>query len=360
MAVNEYNDNEIFKGIMNEKRLSLLELLVDTRKSQHYLDSDIIQNIADQMELEPVEVYGVASFYHFLDPEDQAEVTIYLSLGATPSINGTHLIARALENELGIKFGEITRDGKFALRWTSCIGMNDQEPAMLIDNTVFTQLSPEKIPRIIQDLKDDIPSHQIIEETGDGRNASSLIHSMVKNNIRWRDEVLLTDREVGSAVRSAVMRSREEILQAVIDSGLRGRGGAGFPASLKWKYCLESEGPERYLICNADDIFLDRNRCVMCGRCVEANVKHDGKHELELAGRGIKTSLKANSPDGIGGTSLTRDSHAIQACPVGALTVKQEAYREPVGHRHFDKEPIGSDLEHRHNAGKKGGSENGR
>ena len=51
----------------------------------------------------------------------------------------------------------------------------------------------------------------------------------------------------------AFKMSRDEIIQQVLDSGLKGRGGAGFPTGLKWKYTAAEKEPEKYIVCNADE-----------------------------------------------------------------------------------------------------------
>lgn len=63
---------------------------------------------------------------------------------------GKENVARQLENDLGIKFGESTQDGKFSLEWANCIGMCDQGPAILVNEQVFTYVTPEKIHEILE------------------------------------------------------------------------------------------------------------------------------------------------------------------------------------------------------------------
>jgi [NiFe] hydrogenase diaphorase moiety large subunit len=76
---------------------------------------------------------------------------------------------------------------------------------------------------------------------------------MVKDNLHQKGAILFSDYEVGQALREAVSQTPEEIVEEVKRSNLRGRGGAGFPAGLKWDFCRQSNGSEVYLICNADE-----------------------------------------------------------------------------------------------------------
>ena len=50
-----------------------------------------------------------------------------------------------------------------------------------------------------------------------------------------------------------IKRSNDEILEDLLESGLRGRGGAGFPTAIKWKYTAQAPGDEKYVVCNADE-----------------------------------------------------------------------------------------------------------
>jgi len=59
--------------------------------------------------------------------------------------------------------------------------------------------------------------------------------------------------EAREALTKALNMSSDEIIQQILDSGLKGRGGAGFPTGLKWKYTAAEKGPEKYIVCNADE-----------------------------------------------------------------------------------------------------------
>jgi len=103
--------------------------------------------------------------------------------------------------------------------------------------------------------------------------------------------------------------------------------------------------PQRELDATHPDIFLDRNRCVLCSRCVRASSELDGKHAYGFAGRGADKHIAANAAAGIVGTKAAATDEAMAACPTGALLVKRTAYTVPVGQRPYDQARIGSDVE---------------
>jgi [NiFe] hydrogenase diaphorase moiety large subunit len=93
----------------------------------------------------------------------------------------------------------------------------------------------------------------LVTKYGDGENSHHKIKAMVHNNIIKKGPVLFSEYELGLAIRKAVNLTPEQVIDEVKKSNLRGRGGAGFPAGLKWEFCRKSRGSDIYLLCNADE-----------------------------------------------------------------------------------------------------------
>lgn len=99
--------------------------------------------------------------------------------------------------------------------------------------------------------------------------------------------------------------------------------------------------PKRELDASHPDVFLDRNRCVLCGRCVRASKELDGKNAFQFVGRGKEKRIAVNSKEGLRGTDLEVVDKAVSVCPVGAILKKRVGYAVPVGRRLYDHQPIG-------------------
>jgi [NiFe] hydrogenase diaphorase moiety small subunit len=93
------------------------------------------------------------------------------------------------------------------------------------------------------------------------------------------------------------------------------------------------------------DVLIDRNRCILCGRCVQASRDLDGKHVFQFVGRGKDKKIWVNAEARLAGTDLTGADKAVDICPVGAILRKRVGYRVPVGQRLYDVTPIGSDID---------------
>lgn len=98
------------------------------------------------------------------------------------------------------------------------------------------------------------------------------------------------------------------------------------------------------------DVIVDRNRCILCARCVRASRDLDGKQVFQFKHRGPHKKLSVNSTARLKDTDLDVTDAALDVCPVGALMRKRRAYTVPIGERQYDHEPIGSDIELRASA----------
>jgi [NiFe] hydrogenase diaphorase moiety small subunit len=109
--------------------------------------------------------------------------------------------------------------------------------------------------------------------------------------------------------------------------------------------------PKRDLDASHPDIFIDRNRCILCGRCVSASKDIDGKNVFDFVGRGPDKLLAVNAEAKLLDTDLDLSDKAADVCPVGAILKKRVGYAIPVGQRKYDHDPIGSDIEARRKPG---------
>ena len=231
----------------------MMDILLEIQELYHHIPEQAVEILAEQLDLSRVDVEQTISFYHFFSQEPVGKYAIYLNDSPVAHMYGRADVARAFEKETGISFNGVTTDGLIGLWDTADIGMNDQEPAAIINGTIFTELNSAKVKKIVKGINDGREVDDIAEEVADKIYSKGLLRTMVKNNINTKGSVLFGDYELESALRKAVEKTPGEIVEEVNASNLRGRGGAGFPTGLKWEYCRASGGEEVYLICNADE-----------------------------------------------------------------------------------------------------------
>ena len=231
----------------------LMDILTDVQAENGCVSDEAIYEIARGVGLSRINGDQTVSIYNFYSKETRGTYTVYLNDSAVANMKGRAAVAAAFEEAAGCRFGEVTEDGLIGLYNTACIGMNDQEPAAIVNDIVFTELTPEKARSLVSDMRAGKSVRDILADRGDGNNAHELVRAMVKNNIRRKGPVHFADYRTGSALEKIVKMRPEEVVSLMKDSNLRGRGGAGFPTGMKWEFTAKSPGSERFVVCNADE-----------------------------------------------------------------------------------------------------------
>jgi [NiFe] hydrogenase diaphorase moiety small subunit len=103
--------------------------------------------------------------------------------------------------------------------------------------------------------------------------------------------------------------------------------------------------PDREVDMSHPDIWIDRNRCILCARCVRASRDLDGKHVFDFVGRSGDKKIAVDATARLQSTDADTTDQACDVCPVGALMRKRVGYAVPVGERKYDHQPIGSDIQ---------------
>ena len=134
-------------------RENLLPVLQGIAESEQYVSEYAMKLIAEEMELSSADVYGTATFYSFMDTTPKGKYVIRVCRTISCYMKGKNQILLALEEALKIKLGETTPDKKFTLMETNCIGWCHKAPAMLINDDVHTELTVEKVHKIITEYK---------------------------------------------------------------------------------------------------------------------------------------------------------------------------------------------------------------
>ena len=132
------------------ERDQLLGIIKDEQEKSGYVSEGAMADIAQTLQLPIGDVYGVTTFYSFLSTKPLGRHVIRICKSVPCFLQDGAMMAAAIEKEIGIGPGETTADGRFSFELTNCIGACDQAPAMLIDDEVYGDLTPEKIGAILK------------------------------------------------------------------------------------------------------------------------------------------------------------------------------------------------------------------
>ena len=114
------------------------------------LSEDVVGVIAREMGLSKTQVYNFVTFYAMLSTKPHGKFTIRVCKSVSCHVNGAAEVIRAIKDQLGIKMGETTPDGRFTLEDCPCLGLCDIAPAMMINKRVYGNLSPESVRDILK------------------------------------------------------------------------------------------------------------------------------------------------------------------------------------------------------------------
>lgn len=137
------------------KKGNILSILLDLQMSTpgRCVDKDTTTFVADELGMSETRVYEIASYYSMLSVEPQAKYVLQVCNSSPCHFSKSEKIAHILERQLGISVGETTPDGLFAIHYTPCVGACDVGPIIKVQDTIYTNLTEEKIVQLIEELR---------------------------------------------------------------------------------------------------------------------------------------------------------------------------------------------------------------
>jgi len=118
-----------------------------------WVSDNVVKAVAELLELEPIQVYEVATFYDHYDTKPAGRHKIKVCTNISCMLCGSDDVVQHLQKKLGIKFGETTDDGRFTLYEAECLAACAGAPMMMIGNHYHENLTPEKIDGILDGLE---------------------------------------------------------------------------------------------------------------------------------------------------------------------------------------------------------------
>ncbi|MFA5914994.1 MAG: NAD(P)H-dependent oxidoreductase subunit E [Burkholderiales bacterium] len=220
----------------------ILQMLREIQEACDWIAPEAIDGLQQALNLPRTKIEGVAGFYSLLYTRPRGRYRVLFSDNITDRMRGNlELLARMCER-LWIERGKTSEDGLVSVDTTSCTGMCDQGPALLVNNYALTRLSRERVDDICELIRNKVTLADWPRE-----------YFRVEDQLRRKDLLLGSELAPGAALTAACARGAQSLLEEMKISKLRGRGGAGFSTGLKWEACRNATGTEHYVVCNADE-----------------------------------------------------------------------------------------------------------
>ncbi len=138
-----------------QKRSAVIQALYAAQhQNRGYLTSDLMDAVAEYLDLPNIQVYEVASFYSMFETRPVARHNVAICTNISCMLMGSDDIVAHVENKLGIKLGESTEDGRIYLKCEEeCLAACRNGPMMQVNHVYYENLTPEKVDEILDALE---------------------------------------------------------------------------------------------------------------------------------------------------------------------------------------------------------------
>jgi NADH-quinone oxidoreductase subunit F len=206
---------------------NLFERIGDLSERTGTPSREELTRLAEEFLVRPASLYGTASFYDFTRPENEGK-KVYLC-------NGSACLAAGTQGKLAQTIGQHLPENEIGEM--CCLGRCHENGAFHYEGRNYSAQSPEQIARILRGEIQDGEDRYAVEALG-----ASILTAPAPS---WE--------EVEMAIRQMLQTPPDQILASIKQSGLRGRGGAGFPLGIKMQTCKDAPGELKFIVCNADE-----------------------------------------------------------------------------------------------------------
>ncbi len=146
-------DRELTKYPANQKQSAVMSALAIAQTEHGWLPTDLMDEVAQYLDMPPIAVYEVATFYNMYNtkPVGKSKITICTNLPC--ALSGANEAADHLKHKLGIGFNQTSADGKFTLKEGECMGACGDAPVLIVNNTrMCSFMSKDKLDALVGEL----------------------------------------------------------------------------------------------------------------------------------------------------------------------------------------------------------------
>ena len=264
-------DAAIARYPSEHRRSASLPLLHLWQEHFGFISEEAIFWIAEKLGLQPINILEVVTFYPMFRQHPAGKIHIRICRTLSCAMAGGLEVMENLRERLGIprpSHGEeahspiaVSADGTYSVEFVECLASCHTAPVCMIGEELHEKVKPEFAAGLIGNRPASAEAaagkQSAIGNPGLAWPPHPLEHRLVYKNIGrpgWTTDIDCYLRDGGyEQLKQALTLSRDDIVNKVKNSGLRGRGGAGFSCGLKWSFIKPDEKRPVYLICNADE-----------------------------------------------------------------------------------------------------------
>lgn len=132
---------------------NLIQMLNEIQEHYGYVPIDAQKELSDFLSIPLAEIYGVVTFYSRFSLKPKGKYNVSVCLGTACFVKGSQKIMDRLQERLGIKLGETTKDGLFSIEETRCVGACGLAPVFTVNGEVYGKATVQKLDQVLDELK---------------------------------------------------------------------------------------------------------------------------------------------------------------------------------------------------------------
>ena len=253
-------DEAIARYPEDHRRSAAMPLLHLWQEHFGFITDEGVKWIATKLGLQPINILELVTFYPMFRQKPAGKTHIRVCRTLSCAMAGSYQLMKNLCVATGIERRRpshgmhnpisVSADGNYSIEFVECLASCGTAPVCMISEELRENIDPNSVADLVRARQSALGNPRL-------HPPHPLEHRLIFKNIGredWTTDIDCYVRDGGyEQLKQALTMSRSEIVDRVKNSGLRGRGGAGFPCGVKWSFIKPDEKKPVYLICNADE-----------------------------------------------------------------------------------------------------------
>src|ERR1700674_1216194 len=239
------------------KRSALIPMMMYAQDHFGFLSDELLEDIAKRIGLNMIQVTETLAYYSMLRRKPAGRFHIQVCTNISCMLRGGNELYQHVQKRLSIGNKQVSLTGTFSLEEVECIGACTGAPAIQVNYDYYENLDPDKVDALFEQLQEGRKPKPVPVLTGalherhpDEVQVISRRFGIPKSN---KIEVYLRNEGYQALEKALKQMTPEQIIDEMKKSNLRGRGGAGFPAGMKWSFVPKDIPKPKYILANGDE-----------------------------------------------------------------------------------------------------------
>lgn len=250
----KFND---FLGRYPVKRSALIPMMLYAQDHFGFLSDELLEEIAKRLDLNMTQVTETLAYYSMLRRKPAGRHHIQVCTNISCMLRGGNELYKHVQKRLGIGHKEVSPTGTFSLEEVECMGACTGAPAMQVNYDFYENLDPDKVDAILEQLQNGQKPAPVPVISGALHERLPAEVPVISKRFgipnSRKIDVYLKNEGYQALEKALKQMTPDQIIEEVKKSNLRGRGGAGFPAGMKWSFVPKDASKPKYVLANGDE-----------------------------------------------------------------------------------------------------------